>query len=214
VPVAGLDTPGRPDAPRLGAARLLQGDCRQRDILEKADLAKARGVIIVTSDDLVNLSAALLVRSISADVRVVVRMFNQNLITRLGSAVRNVYPLSTSALSAPLLALIARTGEALGAFQQDGGTRQQIADFTAAPQSTFVGRPLGDIVREHQAVPIAHRPAGGDWRFLHELNEQAPLAAADRVIVCGQPKNLTPLVSKGENESLPELFMAGWTRRI
>src|SRR6266699_1257295 len=71
------------------------------------------------SDDLVSLSTALLVRHLHADVRIVVRMFNQNLIARLGSAVRNVHPLSTSALAAPLFALIARTGEALGAFRQE-----------------------------------------------------------------------------------------------
>ena len=74
-----------------------------------------------------NVSTALLVRRLNPDCRVVVRMFNQNLIPRLGSAVRNTTALSVSALTAPLLALTALTGDALGAFKLDGGP-QQIAE--------------------------------------------------------------------------------------
>lgn len=214
VPVTVIDTDCRPDDPRLGEAALVQGDCRARESLEKAGLAKARGVIIATSDDLVNLSTTLLVRHLHEDVRVVVRMFNQNLVPRLGSAVSNVYPLSTSALAAPLFALIARTGEAHGVFRLDDGHRQQIGDFSVAAQSTLIGKKLGAVVREFDDLPLAHRPAGQDWRFLQEVDEEAVLTPGDQVIVCGRPKNLSPLVIQGENESLPQLLMAGWIKRL
>src|SRR5207244_1734590 len=82
----------------------------------------SRGFLILTSDDLVNISTGLMVRHLNHGVRIVMRMFNQNLITRLGKAVHNVYGLSTSALAAPLIALIARTGEALGTFRLEDGT--------------------------------------------------------------------------------------------
>src|SRR5439155_9119114 len=121
-----IDNRCRPDDPRLAGASLVIGDCRAQEALTQADVAHARGVLIVTSDDLVNLSAALMVRHLNPAVRVVVRMFNQTLIARLGGALGNVRALSTSALAGPLLALIARTGEALGTFELENGHRLQI----------------------------------------------------------------------------------------
>jgi len=102
------------DDPRLAGVKLIGGDCRQAKILEAAGLAQARGVLVLTSEDLVSLSTALMVRHLHPTIRIVVRMFNQGLITRLGTAAQNIFAFSTSALASPLLALIARTGEALG----------------------------------------------------------------------------------------------------
>src|SRR4051794_31658193 len=103
LPVVVIDTNCKADDPRLQGTRLIAGDFRQRELLEQAGVATARGVLILTSDDLVNISATLMVRHLNPSVRVVVRFFNQNLIPRLGKAVTNVFGLSVSALTAPLL---------------------------------------------------------------------------------------------------------------
>ena len=100
LPVVIVDSVCEPDDPRLGGVRLVRGDCRRREVLEQACVAEARGVLITTADDLVNVSAALVVRGLNKDVRVVLRMFNQNLLGRLGKAVHNVYALTTSMLEA------------------------------------------------------------------------------------------------------------------
>src|SRR5439155_3686 len=81
--VVAIDNRCEPEDPRLQGARLVHGDCRQREVLEQAGLASARGVLILTSDDLVNISTVLMVRLVDPNVRVVVRLFNQNLIPRL-----------------------------------------------------------------------------------------------------------------------------------
>src|SRR5438477_783558 len=111
VPVVAVDTVCCPGDRQLGDVRLVQGDCQQAEVLEQAGVRDCRGVLVMTSDDLVNVSAALMVRHLNPDARVVVRMFNQNLLPRLGKAVRNVVALSTSAFTAPLLALTALTGD-------------------------------------------------------------------------------------------------------
>lgn len=200
--------------PQLAGVPVVVGDCRLTETLQRAGIEQARGVLILTSDDLVNLSATLMVRHLNPTVRVVVRLFNQNLIARLGSAVENVFALSTSALAGPLLALIARTGEALGSFKLEDGRRGQIADFTVAAGSPVVGRDLGEVVAEHHAVVIAFRPAGGAIRFLHEAAGPATLKVGDRAVVCGDPESLAPILARGENESLPELLWAGFVRRF
>src|SRR5215469_2835736 len=120
VPVVVIDNRCSPEDGRLKGARLVCGDCRQRAVLESAGVAEARGVLILTSDDLVNISTTLLVRELNPHVRVVLRMFNQNLLDRLGSVLHNVYALSTSLLTAPVLAMTAVAGQGLAAFDVDG----------------------------------------------------------------------------------------------
>src|SRR5438132_5973000 len=144
LPVAVIDNRCAADDARLDKATLVSGDCRQQEMLEKAGVAQARGVLILTSDDLVSISTALMVRHLNPNVRVVVRMFNPNLIARLGSAVQNVFALSTSALAAPLLAVIARTGEALGTFRLENGAQLQVAELTVPPLSSLVGQTVAD----------------------------------------------------------------------
>src|SRR5207253_1301636 len=79
---------------------------------------------------------------------------------RLGSAVANIQTLSVSGLAAPLLALVARTGEALSTFRLEDGSTRQIAEFTVAPQSSLVNRRIGDEARHHQAAVVTHTPRG------------------------------------------------------
>ena len=107
-------------------------------------------------------------------------MFNQNLIARLGNAVHNVYALSTSGLAAPLLALIARTGEALGTFRLEDGTRQQVAELTVQTDSTVAGRTIADIRREQEAQVVARFTAGGQRTFIQEVDPEARAAPGER----------------------------------
>ena len=64
APVVVVDNHGSPDDPRLAGISLVAGDCRQPEVLTRAGLAEAKGVLILTSDDLVSLSAALMVRQV------------------------------------------------------------------------------------------------------------------------------------------------------
>jgi len=108
VPVVVIDRTPPADLP--ANVRLVVGDCRSSAILQSAGVATSRGVIVCTSDDLVNMTTVLAIRGITPSTRVVVRSFNPLVIPRLGPATSNVAALSVSMLSAPLLALIAQTG--------------------------------------------------------------------------------------------------------
>jgi Trk K+ transport system NAD-binding subunit len=215
LPVVVVDTNCRPDDPRLRGARLVSGDCRRRDVLEQAGTAQARGVLILTSDDLISITTMLVVRSLSPDVRVVLRLFNQNLIDRLGQAFKNVHALSTSRLTAPILAMTAMTGQGLGTFrlhgQPDG--RRQIAEVTIAASSELRGRSLVEVARPRDALVLAHLPAGGAARYLLDVDLEARLQGGDRLVVCGEPHSLRPLfVAAGEGD-LNDLRWAGRLRR-
>ncbi|HLN26571.1 MAG TPA: NAD-binding protein [Gemmataceae bacterium] len=214
-PVVVVDTRCRPNDPRLGDVKLINGDFRRPEVLEEAGLAQARGVIIMTNDDLVNISAALMVRHQNPDVRIVVRLFNQNLIARLGKAVNNVFALSTSMLTAPLFAQSALTGQALGTIRIEGlqdGLRQ-VAEVKVDAGSPLRGQPIANLVEERDLLVFAHLPQGDKERFLLDVDMTATLSPGDRVILCGDPHKLAPLLEGGE-DLLAHVRWAGWLRRL
>jgi Trk K+ transport system NAD-binding subunit len=196
LPVVVVDTLCKPDDPRLRGARLVVGDCRRREVLEAAGVRDARGVLVLTADDLLNVSTALLVRSLNKDARIVLRMFNQNLLSRLGKAVHNVFALSTSLLAAPLLAMTALTGQALGSFRLDDSAAglRQLAEVVVGPASALCGRSVAGAAGRLVQV-LAHLPAGGGERFLLDIDPDARLAPGDRLVLCGEPRALEPLLS-------------------
>lgn len=84
---------------------VLVGDARRDELLSAAGLERAKAVVCATSDDLANLEVALDAKRMSPNVRVVLRMFDQRLAGKIGSALEIDNSFSTSALAAPLIAL-------------------------------------------------------------------------------------------------------------
>jgi Trk K+ transport system NAD-binding subunit len=89
----------------LGVAVLID-DIRSPGALERVNVRAADAVICATDDDLANLNVALDARKLNAEVRVVMRLFDEDLVDR----VRHHFEAeahSTSTLAAPALALAA-----------------------------------------------------------------------------------------------------------
>lgn len=214
LPVVVIDSHADHNDPRLARVLVIRGDCRRPDTLRSAGIDAARGVLILTSDDLVNISTTLMVRSLNPTVRVVMRMFNQNLIARLGKAVHNVFALSTSTLAAPVLALTALTGQALGTFRIDNipENRRQVVELNVGSNSPLRNLLLGSVSSRYDLHIVAHFPAHAPGRFLLDVEPGAVLGEGDRLIVCGQPRNLSSLLSQGDS-GVGRVLWGGWLQR-
>jgi Trk K+ transport system NAD-binding subunit len=81
--------------------RVIVGDARDDRLLEQAGVAGAKAVIIVTNDDLANVSIALDARRMNPRAALVVRQFDQELAIHLEQSVKIDRALSASALAAP-----------------------------------------------------------------------------------------------------------------
>ena len=212
-----VDQKCNPADPSLQGLRVVTGDFRQAEVLEAAGLGQARGVLILTSDDLVNISTTLTARHQNPRVRIVVRMFNQNLIPRLGKAVENVFSLSVSGMTAPLVALTAMTGEALGAFSLEDGMRQ-VAEIKIPDHSPLAGLTIEETASRHHLLVVARTPEasateskGRDYLW-HELDSETKLSAGDQLVVCGEPRFLGPFMGV-EEDPLAQVRWANWLRR-
>jgi Trk K+ transport system NAD-binding subunit len=96
----------------VAAARALgipvvAGDARQAEVLKRVGVERCRAICAVTSDDLINLTAALNARAIRSDLRVVLRLFDPELALRAQHGLAIRFTRSVSHLAAPAFAAAA-----------------------------------------------------------------------------------------------------------
>ncbi|PSB28307.1 potassium channel family protein [Stenomitos frigidus] len=95
---------------------LLIGDCRQPKLLEQAGIRDCRAILLVTSDERVNIAAAFAARSLNPNIRLVVRSAQENLNELLGQQLGNFIAFEATQLPAPSFALAALDSETQGLF--------------------------------------------------------------------------------------------------
>jgi Trk K+ transport system NAD-binding subunit len=139
------------DLQRWGV-RYLVGYGHSQDTLHAACVADALAVLCVTEDDVRNIRLALLVRDMSADVRIVVRMANASVGKALASVTQPGAVLSVAELASMSFVetAVQRTTHAITL----GGTEFFVASLPSNATGTF-GSLWGEL------APIAVRPADG-----------------------------------------------------
>jgi Trk K+ transport system NAD-binding subunit len=80
---------------------LIFGDASQRPILEKANVQKARALIVVTNDDLVNFKIATIAKELNPNLRTVIRAFDVAFSKKVTELFDIDAAISTSAIAAP-----------------------------------------------------------------------------------------------------------------
>lgn len=83
---------------------VLLGDLSSPGILEDANIASAKSLIVATDNDLVNVELAVNAKELRPDINIVLRMFDQRLANKLQSAFDIRAAFSPTALAAPAFA--------------------------------------------------------------------------------------------------------------
>ncbi len=99
---------------------LLIGDCRQSKILEQAKIRECRTILLMTSDERVNIVTAFAARSLNPQVRLVIRSSQENLNEMLGQHLGNFVAFEPFQLPVSAFALTALGDETLGLFNIEG----------------------------------------------------------------------------------------------
>ena len=87
-------------AEALGAT-LIRGDYTQESVLKSAGVEGASAIVLTDSSDLGNLHAALTAQELNPRIRVVLRMFNDELGKRIQALFHDCHAFSASAIAAP-----------------------------------------------------------------------------------------------------------------
>lgn len=192
IPIVVIDQHAKADDPALQQVRVINGDCRDASLLKQAGVADCRGVLILTSNDLVNFSTTLIVRQLAPEVRIVLRLFNQNILSRLGQTIRNVVPLSVSGLSAPLIALSVSANDVDGTFSLRGD-RFQIIDYTITPQSSWFGQHIWQVNQLGQFLMIGLQQPGHPPTILRDISSDHLLQEGDQLTLAARIDDLAKL---------------------
>ena len=151
-------------------------------VLGRAGVDSAIALVCATSNDIVNLETAMQARAMRGeDLRIVLRLFDDDLAHRVSDTLGNVVSRSVSYLAAPAFAVAMLEHKVLRTVAV-GRHVLVIADVRVEPDSDIAGRPLADLERDglSRVLALAER---GTPRFSWELRRDRRLVAGDRVIV-------------------------------
>ncbi len=172
---------GVPMARRLGVP-VVTGQVSRDETLREAGIDTCRSLVSVASKDEFNLETALHARSLREDLRIVVRLFDNELAERLEKTLGgNVVSRSVSYLAAPSFAVAMLEHRVLRTIPV-GRHVLLIADVPVDPGSELDGAPLKQVHEAGQARVIALRRRGVDemdWK----PHQGYLLSAQDRMIV-------------------------------
>ncbi|MFB6848020.1 NAD-binding protein [Streptomyces sp. NPDC056373] len=215
-----------PDARGLATARRLRvpvvlGDVTQEGVLEAAKIHRAHALLALTSADTTNLEASLYARSVRPDLRVVLRLYDDDFATAVYRTLRAAHPhaltrsRSVSHLAAPAFAGAMMGRQILGAIPVERRVLL-FAEVDVAGHPQLEGRTVGEAFRAgawrvlalNTAPPGGRRgeadppgeervPASG---LVWDLPPAYVLKAGDRVVLAATRRGLAELLGRRRRE--------------
>lgn len=181
----------RADCQNLAYARkhgipVLIGNGREDGILDDLNLANAKSIILATNDDLANLEMAIDARKVNPDIRVVMRMFDQELAAKIRESFDIHLAFSTSELAAPVFATSSSDRSIINSFYA-GDQLLVVAELIMRPESELAGKKVGELGKDKHIVVISH--GSGEQQALFPASETL-LMPGDRFTIQTTPETL------------------------
>lgn len=187
------NAPGIPMARQLGLPVVI-GDAFLEETLRQADLDTCLALVSVTSSDIVNLETALNARALREDVRIVLRLTDDDLAERLQKSTANVISRSVPYLAAPAFATAMLEHQVLRTIAV-GRHVLLIADVRVGDQAGLAGSFIADTEQDGRARVLALGVGGGaalDW----SPHRGYLLADGDRLVVLATRSGLRRFLSR------------------
>jgi Trk K+ transport system NAD-binding subunit len=184
--------PGIPLAHQLGLPVVI-GDAFREETLRQASLDTCIALVSVTSSDIVNLETALNARALREDLRIVLRLTDDDLAERLGKTIGNTVSRSVPYLAAPAFAAAMLEHQVLRTIAV-GRHVLLIADVRVADQAGLAGSFIRDAEHDGSARVLALQVSGSgalDW----SPHRGYLLAPGDRLVVLATRAGLEPFLS-------------------
>ncbi|MCB9845369.1 MAG: potassium channel protein [Phycisphaeraceae bacterium] len=175
---------------RRDGSPLFIGDARREAFLEDANVAQARAVVLATTDDLANLEMALDARKQNPKIRVVLRMFDQNMADKVRDGFNIHLAMSQAAISAPSFAMAALEPSIVGSAVV-GERLIVMVRWVVREGGPLCGKTVGEVNREMGVGVLELARAESEARLLP--SGEVGLEAGDRLIVQGEYETVTKL---------------------
>jgi Trk K+ transport system NAD-binding subunit len=151
-------------ARRLGL-KVVIGETHREETLRAAGISTSQALVSVTDSDIVNLETALHARALAPDLRLVLRLSDDDLAERVQKTVGNTISRSVPYLAAPAFAAAMLEHQVLRTIPV-GRHVLLIADVEVSAGAELSGQPVRSVHRPGSVRVIAVRPAAAsqvDW---------------------------------------------------
>ncbi|MEB3226482.1 MAG: NAD-binding protein [Synechococcus sp.] len=156
-------------------------------VLPQANVKTARSIILATADEMVNLEAALWVRSQNPEIGLVLRASGQRLSDHINTVLPDAHVLSVYALMAEAFAGAAFGENILNLFRLNQ-TTILVTEYHIEAGDTLNGLLLSDIAYGYGVVPLLHHHPNGETQLLPP--EDIQLHLGDRLVVLATIESL------------------------
>ena len=170
---------------------VVHGDATREFVLEAAGVRKARVIVLCSQNDTANLQIGVRSRSLNPDIKVIVRIFDDDFAQALQKQF-NFTALSATGMAAPIFAAIAAGIDITQPISVEGQAFS-LAHLNIAPTSKLVNATVL-AVEEKYRVSIVMLQHDSKQEF-HPTASRA-LAVNDAVVVLGEPEHILKLAQE------------------
>lgn len=171
---------------------------REEGILDDVNIRGAKSLICATNDDLANLELAIDARKIRPKLRIVLRMYDQELAEKIQDTMDIHLAFSTAMLSAPLFATASMDPCILNSFYVEDRLLV-IARLKISEASELNGTTVGQLVKTHQLVVVTYKR--GEGTVFHPPTDVA-MQVGDVITVECEPGTLKNLHALNKDPAL------------
>jgi Trk K+ transport system NAD-binding subunit len=170
---------------------VIVGDASDEATLSAASIDTCRALVVLSTNDPINLEAALRARSAHEDLRVVLRLFDDDFAQRVESAFQINTSRSVSRLCAPVFAAALLDRDVHATIPVDRHA-VMVATVTVSAGSNLDGAPLEHADHPGEARVLGMSAAGQEW-IDWRPDRRRVLAEGDRVLVVARRGGLRAL---------------------
>jgi voltage-gated potassium channel len=168
---------------------IIQDDATRPVSLENAGVDKARTIILCTQNDSLNLQIALKARKLNPNIRVVIRIFDEDFAESLQEQF-GFAALSGTGMAAPVFAAAAAGADVTNPISVEG-QQLSLARLVIQPDADFAGKTVGFVEDNyHLSMVLIRRDHNTD---MHPTDTRI-LQAGDTLAVLGGPEQINNLM--------------------
>ena len=168
---------------------IIHDDASRESALEAAGVRRANSIILCTQNDALNLKIALKARNINPNIRVIIRIFDDDFAQALTQQF-GFTALSGTGLAAPAFAASATDSEITRPISIEGESLS-LARITISPGCSLEGKTVGQIEDGYVVSVILARH---DGKSDFHPKDSHPVKTDDMVAVLGRPDRLHQLI--------------------
>jgi Trk K+ transport system NAD-binding subunit len=177
-------------AQRIGVPYLI-GDAALEETLRSASVATCKALVVVSTDDITNLQAALNARAVRPDLRVVLRLFDDDFARRVQIAFNIDVSRSVSRLAAPAFAAAMLERDVIVTIPVDRHVLL-VAEVRVQVGSPLVGEPLRRADRALSTRVVGLTAPGSTW-LSWTPDPDHRLVPGDKILVVARRAGLRAL---------------------